>query len=375
MLKGIHLNDEPADEASPEGVDSAVKRLATPRQANQLVVAHTKKVIRIDLENKLSQAVFDDDAKSIRDLAVSPSGRRVFLAVSGGDLLAWDPLQQVVDLWLTNELGDFCRLALTSDEHWLLTISGAMSNLVANWNSVGKLLPEAEFDEAYWAVFPIEGYWNGKPTTAMDGTGNQATTILMAWELKDGKRLKQTRPLFKGDLYGGEITCVLPIPDSQQFVTAGKGPWLSGTGYWLAAWDLQSAGPPRIKFGRQGQEYFDLAATPDGNTIFSAAAAGQITAWRLRDGSMLHQYRGHVGDVYSVQVSPDGRWLVSCGSDRSVRIWKTSGPRQIAAFTTDHQLHSAVFCQDSRTVIAGGRSGRLHYLELVGPDQWLIHQS
>jgi hypothetical protein len=31
--------------------------------------------------------------------------------------------------------------------------------------------------------------------------------------------------------------------------------------------------------------------------------------------------RGHVGDVYHVQFRPDGRALVSCGTDRTLRIW------------------------------------------------------
>ena len=35
--------------------------------------------------------------------------------------------------------------------------------------------------------------------------------------------------------------------------------------------------------------------------------------------------RGHDDEILSLSVSPDAKWLVSCGKDRSVRLWKMPG--------------------------------------------------
>ena len=31
---------------------------------------------------------------------------------------------------------------------------------------------------------------------------------------------------------------------------------------------------------------------------------------------------GHLGEVWSLAVSPNGKWLVTSGKDRSVRLWE-----------------------------------------------------
>lgn len=43
--------------------------------------------------------------------------------------------------------------------------------------------------------------------------------------------------------------------------------------------------------------------------------------WNLKDGSLLHQLRGHRGEVYAVDFSSDGNTLLSASGDRTVRVW------------------------------------------------------
>jgi len=60
--------------------------------------------------------------------------------------------------------------------------------------------------------------------------------------------------------------------------------------------------------------------TPDGGSIVSGGSSGVITAYD-REGRTLGQFAGHEGNVFAVIPSPDGRYLVTCSADQTVRLW------------------------------------------------------
>ena len=64
-----------------------------------------------------------------------------------------------------------------------------------------------------------------------------------------------------------------------------------------------------------------LALLPARDLLATGGTDGLVRLWHARTGTPLSVCIGHSGTVRDVQFSPDGKQLVSCGSDGAVLVW------------------------------------------------------
>lgn len=64
----------------------------------------------------------------------------------------------------------------------------------------------------------------------------------------------------------------------------------------------------------------------------SGSEDGVIVLWRISDWNAVHVFGGHKAPVLSIAPHPSGRFLLSTGADRTLRLWDLMNAR--AAFTT-----------------------------------------
>lgn len=79
-----------------------------------------------------------------------------------------------------------------------------------------------------------------------------------------------------------------------------------------------------------------------------------------RQGPEIFVQTGHSSSIISAFFTSDGRYLVSCGEDKTIKIWEAATGREIRTlFQSDKMSACAVF-PDNQKILAGDEKGNLH---------------
>jgi WD40 repeat protein len=106
--------------------------------------------------------------------------------------------------------------------------------------------------------------------------------------------------------------------------------------------------------------------TPDGRYAVSGSSDKTLKVWELSTGREVRSLAGHSYGVNAVAVTPDGRYAVSGSSDKTLKVWDLETGLSPITFCGEDPFDSIAVAHDGRTVIAGNRSGHLHFLSLEG---------
>jgi WD40 repeat protein len=110
-------------------------------------------------------------------------------------------------------------------------------------------------------------------------------------------------------------------------------------------WDLDAPpGADPLRLAPAGGDIIALAFHPGGRFLATAALA-QLAVWPLDRETYPQVLRGHSGRVDRVAFSPDAAFLVSAGSDGTVRRWPltpAAGVRPRILYRVGHPLMGAV---------------------------------
>ena len=180
------------------------------------------------------------------------------------------------------------------------------------------------------ATFSPDGRWLAP--TCWDGT-------IYLWEVTTGKRLLR----WLGHLGGPDSVVFTPrfTPDGKTLIT-------SGNDQTVRIWDLsrdepqpqiltpsepefpeatRNGFPKRVLRGHTGSVE-SVQISPDGKTIVSGSKDGTIKLWDLATGKERRTLRGHKRDV-SVAFHPGGKLLASGDYNGIVRLWDLGAGTEI----------------------------------------------
>lgn len=105
--------------------------------------------------------------------------------------------------------------------------------------------------------------------------------------------------------------------------------------------------------------------SPDGRWLATVGSDTKVLLWNLRTGELVHTMVGHTGYVTFAKFSHDGRSFASCSQDGTVRIWDVETGKETAVLEGKGEEKNLVwavaFSPDDRVVAVTNDDGTLTF--------------
>jgi WD40 repeat protein/beta-lactamase regulating signal transducer with metallopeptidase domain len=167
-------------------------------------------------------------------------------------------------------------------------------------------------------------------------------SAIRVWDADKGVEVKRIDMSVKPvDVTRGWIEALALSPDGKRVVV--------GQNETVYVVDLGSGDKVRQFYGH-GEKVLGVAFAPDGRTVLSGGSDATARWWDVETGRELHVFRGHRNWVWAVNFSPEGRRLLTAGGgardgeedvagqDFTIRLWLLPDPAAQAGRVLKNKL-------------------------------------
>src|SRR5262249_47322742 len=136
-------------------------------------------------------------------------------------------------------------------------------------------------------------------------------------------------------------------------------------------WDMKTKKQVKSFVVPDPREIRAVALSPDGNTVAAGVRYGNVMAWSVATGKVVANLKkAHAGDTWSVCFTPGGQTLVSGGGDwrkpGTVKLWHTAAWEERTKLTHPGEVLSVAVSRDGKWLAVGGTDRTVRLWKLDG---------
>ncbi|HVP22104.1 MAG TPA: BTAD domain-containing putative transcriptional regulator [Anaerolineaceae bacterium] len=361
---------------------SQIALASFPDGSSALSINSKNELFRWDLEDAFVLKHIGRHNDSIFDVDFSPDGKKV-LSCSGSrwpNVLAKDASLRLWDIQTGRLLQTMAppvqvivQCAISPDGRWAL--SGSDDGIVRLWDlETGQLIRQmaGNHDWVNSLAFAPDGkhaltgfkdgsliYWDlasGLPVQQMASAQGDNWMVAIS---PDGQRAlsdaAQGGAIYWNLATGTEIRRLVRNDTSQSpgesggaFLPNGLQAVTGEDDGNVILWDLQTGKEIR-RFGRHDSIRTRVEVSRDGKTLLTSGMDGVLRLWNLASGEMIRQF-GYSGlaVVFDIRISPDGATAISGSIDQTVTLWSLMNPNldELKAWIDTHRYVRDLTCAE-----------------------------
>ena len=253
---------------------------------------------------------------------------------------------------LKGHRGNVNAVVFSADGAQLFAAAGepGLFGEVRQWNvAEGKLMRvlEGHRDAIYSVALSLDG--------RVLATGSYDQKIKL-WDVATGRELNTLHG------HNGAVFGLAFRPDGKILASASADRTVK---LWHVA-----AGQRTDTLSQPLKDQYTVVFSADGQRLFAAGADSRIRVWQISatavetTNPLLDAHFAHEGTILRLALSPDGRRLLSCADDRSVKLWDAAELKQQRAFGQQRDWASAAAFLANDRIAVGRLDGSLDFYDL-----------
>lgn len=236
-------------------------------------------------------------------------GRLVAGCGSDGTIRIWDVVSKEEVRRLDQHKSSVSKVRFSADGARLLSVG--RDRQVRLWDSKsGDLL--RTFDQPMEVVNVLAFSPNGREALCAGGfygnTNTPQTELLRVWDLNTGEVILRTNARSRTSVSAAAFS-----PDGKWVVASDV------DNHGLGAWDLETG--QQVRIIKDIPNIQAVSIHPSGRYV-ACALYGGFALCDLELEQMGEKITGHEGSIDALAISPDGRFALTGGTDKTIRLWR-----------------------------------------------------
>lgn len=268
--------------------------------SQMLAVGNVGHVVKIwHLATKQHLATLTGHTTWVSTLKFSPDGKLLITASCDRSAYLWDTTTWQ-ELYRWQGYSNWNESVVFHPNGTKL-LTGSQDGIIREWDVQTQTMLQ-QFTGHQLCIWSIDYSPDGR--LIVSGSGDSTVKL---WDAETGELVK-TLSAQQGDVWKVQFS-----PDGQ--LIAGVGLDNIGVYLWSVTGELLTTLIGHTNVVRS------LSFSPDSQVLATASFDGYWRLWDVQTGNMLGCYAGHTNWVWDITFSPDGRFLATCSADLTVRLW------------------------------------------------------